>query len=87
MSGFTDWRHLGHSTVDFGWGGPVTVLPLARKLLGSVEPCFFLPYSTATSGKKDGFKVLVTLIESALPAFKKDMELFSNGHEIGQSSM
>lgn len=87
VSGFTDWRHLGHSSVDFGWGGPVTVLPLARKLLGSVEPCFFLPYSTATSEKKDGFKVLVTLVESALPAFKKDMELFSNGHEIGQSSI
>ncbi|KAE9461922.1 hypothetical protein C3L33_06173, partial [Rhododendron williamsianum] len=34
VSGFTDWRHLGHSTVDFGWGGPVTVLPLSRHLLG-----------------------------------------------------
>ncbi|GAV61508.1 Transferase domain-containing protein [Cephalotus follicularis] len=45
VSGFTDWRHLGHSTVDFGWGGPVTVLPLSKNLLGSVEPCFFLPYS------------------------------------------
>lgn len=37
VSGFTDWRHLGHSTVDFGWGGPVTVLPLGRNLLGSVD--------------------------------------------------
>ncbi|KAF2305210.1 hypothetical protein GH714_003089 [Hevea brasiliensis] len=78
VSGFTDWRHLGHSTVDFGWGGPVTVLPLSRKLLGSVEPCFFLPYSSANAGKKDGFKVLVTMQETALPAFKKEMEKFSN---------
>ncbi|KDP21060.1 hypothetical protein JCGZ_21531 [Jatropha curcas] len=78
VSGFTDWRHLGHSTVDFGWGGPVTVLPLSTKLLGSVEPCFFLPYSSANAGKKDGFKVQVTLQETALPAFKKEMEKFSN---------
>lgn len=77
VSGFTDWRHLGHSTVDFGWGGPITVLPLARNLLGSVEPCFFLPYSTASGGKKDGFKVLVTLAETALPAFTEDMKVFS----------
>ncbi|XP_050224819.1 spermidine sinapoyl-CoA acyltransferase [Mercurialis annua] len=78
VSGFTDWRHLGHSTVDFGWGGPVTVLPLSRHLVGSTEPCFFLPYSSANVGEKDGFKVLVTLQESALPAFKKEMEKFSN---------
>ncbi|XP_028780326.1 3'-N-debenzoyl-2'-deoxytaxol N-benzoyltransferase [Neltuma alba] len=87
VSGFTDWRHLGHSSVDFGWGGPVTVLPLARNLLGSVEPCFFLPYSTASSWKKDGFKVLVTLAEAALPAFREDMELFSNSHQVGQLSI
>ncbi|CAL0309296.1 unnamed protein product [Lupinus luteus] len=81
VSGFTDWRHLGHSTVDFGWGGPVTVLPLGRNLLGSVEPCFFLPYSTATEGKKDGFKVLVTLAETALPAFREDMQVFTSSQE------
>ncbi|KAF8413784.1 hypothetical protein HHK36_001777 [Tetracentron sinense] len=78
VSGFTDWRHLGHSTVDFGWGGPVTVLPLSRNLLGSVEPCFFLPYSSANEGKKDGFKVLVSLPEAAMPAFRVEMEKFSN---------
>ncbi|TKY71808.1 Spermidine sinapoyl CoA acyltransferase [Spatholobus suberectus] len=76
VSGFTDWRHLGHSTVDFGWGGPVTVLPLGRNLLGSVEPCFFLPYSTAAAGKREGFKVLVNLREAALPAFREDMQVF-----------
>lgn len=76
VSGFTDWRHLGHSTVDFGWGGPVTVLPLGRNLLGSVEPCFFLPYSTASKGKREGFKVLVNLRETALPAFRQDMKVF-----------
>ncbi|RDX58647.1 3'-N-debenzoyl-2'-deoxytaxol N-benzoyltransferase, partial [Mucuna pruriens] len=76
VSGFTDWRHLGHSTVDFGWGGPVTVLPLGRNLLGSVEPCFFLPYSTATAGKREGFKVLVTLREPAMPAFREDIQVF-----------
>lgn len=74
VSGFTDWRHLGHSGVDFGWGGPVTVLPLSWNLLGSIEPCFFLPYSSANEGKKDGFKVLVSLPEAAMPAFRKDME-------------
>ncbi|XP_027338523.1 spermidine coumaroyl-CoA acyltransferase [Abrus precatorius] len=76
VSGFTDWRHLGHSTVDFGWGGPVTVFPLGRNLLGSVEPCFFLPYSTASAVKKEGFKVLVTLALAALPAFREDMRVF-----------
>lgn len=78
VSGFTDWRHLGHSTVDFGWGGPVTVLPLSRNLLGSVEACFFLPYSSANEGKKDGFKVLVSLSESAMPSFREEMKLFSS---------
>lgn len=77
VSGFTDWRHLGHSTVDFGWGGPVTVLPLTKHLLGSVEPSYFLPYSLANEDKKDGFKVLVHLQEIAVPVFRKEMENFS----------
>lgn len=78
VSGFTDWRHLRHSTVDFGWGGPVTVLPLSRNLLGSVEPCFFLPPpSSASEGKKDGFRVLVNLRESAISAFREEMQKFS----------
>ncbi|KAK6932652.1 hypothetical protein RJ641_002276, partial [Dillenia turbinata] len=63
VSGFTDWRHLGHSSVDFGWGDPVNILPLSRHLLGSAEPCFFLPYSLANEEKKNGFKVLVYLPE------------------------
>lgn len=84
VSGFTDWRHLGHSTVDFGWGGPVTVLPLGRNLLGSVEPCFFLPYSTASAHNKDGFKVLVTLRDSALPAFRQAMQLLSTTQHTSQ---
>lgn len=77
VSGFTDWRHLGHSSVDFGWGGPVTVFPLSRHLLGSVEPCFFLPYSSANAEKKDGFKVQITLRQTAMPAFMEEMEKFS----------
>ncbi|KAG2687776.1 hypothetical protein I3760_09G066600 [Carya illinoinensis] len=87
VSGFTDWRHLGHSTVDFGWGGPVTVLPLSRNLLGSVEPCFFLPYSSGRAGiSKDGFKVQVTLEESAMPAFREEMKKFSSSsQELGSS--
>ncbi|CAJ1961854.1 unnamed protein product [Sphenostylis stenocarpa] len=81
VSGFTDWRHLGHSSVDFGWGGPVTVLPLGRNLLGSVEPCFFLPYSTTSAHQKEGFKVLVNLRHSALPAFRQDMQVFSSSQD------
>ncbi|XP_004295571.1 PREDICTED: 3'-N-debenzoyl-2'-deoxytaxol N-benzoyltransferase [Fragaria vesca subsp. vesca] len=83
VSGFTDWRHLQHSTVDFGWGGPVTVLPLSRNLLGSVEPCFFLPFS-GSNGKKDGFKIMVNLRESAMPGFRKEMDMFSS-QEFGLS--
>lgn len=78
ISGFTDWRHLGHSTVDFGWGGPVTVFPLSRHLLGSVEPCFFLPYSIASEGEKDGFKILVYLQEDAASTFKEEMDKLKN---------
>ncbi|XP_077226704.1 HXXXD-type acyl-transferase family protein [Tasmannia lanceolata] len=81
VSGFTDWRHLGHSTVDFGWGSPVTVQPLSWNLLGSVEPCFFLPYSSA-SESKDGFKVLVSLPEAAIPAFRVEMERLSSVEEL-----
>ncbi|XP_010540492.1 PREDICTED: spermidine sinapoyl-CoA acyltransferase [Tarenaya hassleriana] len=81
VSGFTDWRHLGHSAVDFGWGGPVKVLPLSNKLLGGMEPCFFLPCSG--KGKKDdGFEVLVNLREAAMPMFKEEMEKFCNGEFV-----
>lgn len=86
VSGFTDWRHLGHSTVDFGWGGPVTVLPLTRHLLGSTEPTYFLPFSSAHEEKVDGFKVLVHLQEKAMPIFKAEMEKFSR-MEFGLSPL
>ncbi|KAM3337200.1 fatty alcohol:caffeoyl-CoA acyltransferase [Capsicum galapagoense] len=79
VSAFTDWRHVGHETVDFGWGGPVTVFPLSKHLVGSVEPCFFLPHSSATEGKKDGFKVLVCLQEEAIPVFKEEMKTLEHG--------
>ncbi|CAH9050840.1 unnamed protein product [Cuscuta europaea] len=84
VSGFTDWRHIGHATVDFGWGGPVTVFPLTRHLLGGVAPCYFLPYSAAASAgaKQDGFKVLVYVQEDAMPAFKEEMEKLSGGGEL-----
>lgn len=82
VTGFTDWRYLGHSTVDFGWGGPVTVLPLSYKLLGSMEPCFFLPYSGDAGSKDSGFKVLVNLRESAMPEFKEAMDKFHKGDEF-----
>ncbi|XP_024029261.1 3'-N-debenzoyl-2'-deoxytaxol N-benzoyltransferase-like [Morus notabilis] len=85
VSGFTDWRHLGDSTVDFGWGGSVAVLLLSRHFLGSVEPCYFLPSLTASVGKKDGFKVSITLRESAMPAFKAEMDKFGRG-DFGFSS-
>ncbi|KAK2370401.1 spermidine coumaroyl-CoA acyltransferase [Trifolium repens] len=81
ISGFTDWRHLGHATVDFGWGGPVTVLALGKNLLGSVDPCYFLPYSTASAGKKEGFKVLITLAEASVLAVSKDMQVFATIQE------
>ncbi|XP_022925827.1 spermidine coumaroyl-CoA acyltransferase [Cucurbita moschata] len=77
VSAFTDWRHLGHSTVDFGWGGPATVLPLSRFLLGSVEPCFFLPHSSATSSTA-GFKVSVALRKPAMPCFREEMKKFGD---------
>lgn len=79
VSAFTDWRHLGHSTVDFGWGGPITVLPLSRSLLGSVEPCFFLPHSSANSSEAEapaGFKVSIALRKTAMPAFREEMKKF-----------
>ncbi|EPS69278.1 hypothetical protein M569_05493, partial [Genlisea aurea] len=68
VSAFTDWRHLGHSGVDFGWGAPVAVEPLSRRLLGSVEPCFFLP---AEDG--GGLKVVVHLQENVIPDFRREM--------------
>ncbi|PIN11839.1 Taxadien-5-alpha-ol O-acetyltransferase [Handroanthus impetiginosus] len=72
VSGFTDWRHLGHSTVDFGWGGPVAVVPLSTRLLGSVEPCFFLP------GNEGMIRVLAYLEEDAILAFRLEMDKLKN---------
>ncbi|KAJ1704445.1 hypothetical protein LUZ63_004224 [Rhynchospora breviuscula] len=77
VNAFTDWRRLGHSKLDFGWGPPVTVMPLSWKLLGSFEPCFFLPYSALDDRKENnGFKILVCLDEASLESFKKDMKIF-----------
>ncbi|XP_047940462.1 spermidine sinapoyl-CoA acyltransferase [Salvia hispanica] len=72
VSGFTDWRHLGHSAVDFGWGGPTAVVPLSSRLLGSVEPCFFLP------GKEGMVKVLVHLEEGVVLGFRGEMDKLRN---------
>lgn len=82
VSGFTDWRHLGHSKLDFGWGGPVSVVPLSRNILGSDEPCFFLPYSAAGKGERNGFKVLVNLPESSVAGFREEMEKFFNQYRV-----
>ncbi|KAL5998461.1 hypothetical protein ACLOJK_009401 [Asimina triloba] len=83
VSGFTDWRHLGHSGVDFGWGGPISVQPLSWRLLGSAEPCFLLPCSSANEGgMRDGFKVLVSLPAEAGPAFKEEMEMLSGKQSL-----
>ncbi|CAA7402572.1 unnamed protein product [Spirodela intermedia] len=74
VSGFTDWRHLGHSAVDFGWGSPVSVLSLSFKLLGSLEPCLLLPYPSVGGVKNGGFRALVCLAMDAMPAFREEMK-------------
>ncbi|KAJ3683638.1 hypothetical protein LUZ60_013865 [Juncus effusus] len=75
---FTDWRRLGHSEVDFGFGGPVSVMPLSWKLMGSQDPCFFLPCSVLDGGTQDGgFRVLVCLDETDLGLFKEEMKIFA----------
>uniref|UniRef100_A0ACD5XQH1 Uncharacterized protein n=1 Tax=Avena sativa TaxID=4498 RepID=A0ACD5XQH1_AVESA len=74
VSAFTDWRRLGHSEVDFGWGSPDAVLPLSWRLLGSVEPCFLLPYGAGDERRRRGFKVFVAVREEAVPRFKEEME-------------
>ncbi|KAM0922407.1 hypothetical protein ACQ4PT_006204 [Festuca glaucescens] len=73
VSAFTDWRRLGHSEVDFGWGGPDAVLPLSWRLLGSVEPCFLLPYGATDERRRRGFKVFVAVREEAVPRFNEEM--------------
>lgn len=77
VSGFTDWRHLGHSEVDFGWGSPSDVLPLSSRLLGSLEPTFLLSYATGDERKKGGFRALVCLPQNAMSNVRADMEIFS----------
>ncbi|WOL08262.1 hypothetical protein Cni_G17014 [Canna indica] len=74
VSAFTDWRHLGHSNIDFGWGGPVNVMPLSWKLLGSLEPCFFLPNGTNEVEKQNNFRMLISLPEKDMKRFKACVE-------------
>ncbi|CAM0912836.1 unnamed protein product [Alopecurus aequalis] len=81
VSAFTDWRRLGHSEVDFGWGGPDAVLPLSWRLLGSLEPCFLLPYGAGDERRRGGFKVFVAVREEAVPRFKEEMEEILLQHE------
>lgn len=83
VSGFTDWRHLGHSTVDFGWGGPVAVVPLSSRLLGSVEPCFFLPGKEGTAA----IKVLVHVKEDVVLAFRREMDELNSLEKVLQSAI
>ncbi|CAL9061613.1 unnamed protein product [Musa banksii] len=78
VSAFTDWRHLGHSDIDFGWGGPVSVMPLSWRLLGSLEPCFLLPNGADEVEKKNGFKVLISLPEKVMQSFRADMKIFAS---------
>jgi hypothetical protein len=40
-----------------------------------------LPYSTASAGKKEGFKVLITLAEASVLAVSKDMQVFASIQE------
>ncbi|KAF0901502.1 hypothetical protein E2562_003487 [Oryza meyeriana var. granulata] len=77
VSAFTDWRRLGHSEVDFGWGAPDAVLPLSWRLLGSTEPCFFLPYGAADERRRRGFKVLAAVPAQTLPCFREEMQELS----------
>lgn len=77
VSAFTDWRHLSHSDVDFGWGGPVSVMPLSWRLLGSLQPCFFLP-NCANELEKSGFRVLISLPEKVMQNFKLSMEVLAS---------
>ncbi|KAM3318776.1 hypothetical protein ACQJBY_036127 [Aegilops geniculata] len=74
VSAFTDWRRLGHSEVDFGWGRPDVVLPLSWRIIGSTFPCFLLPYSSTDERRRSGFKVLVALMDHALPCFTRKMQ-------------
>ncbi|XP_020148454.2 inactive tetrahydroanabasine acetyltransferase pauper allele [Aegilops tauschii subsp. strangulata] len=74
VSAFTDWRRLGHSEVDFGWGRPDVVLPLSWRIIGSTFPCFLLPYSSTDERRRRGFKVLVALMDHALPCFTHEMQ-------------
>ena len=86
VSAFTDWRRLGHSEVDFGWGGPDAVLPLSWRLLGSTEPCFLLPYGAGDERRRRGFKVFVAVREAAVPRFKEEMEEILLQHEPSEPS-
>lgn len=78
VSAFTDWRHLGHRDADFGRGGPVSVIPLTWTLLGSSEPCFFLPGDRGNETEKNAFKVAVSLPEKAMQALKQSMKMFAS---------
>ncbi|GJN00881.1 hypothetical protein PR202_ga18103 [Eleusine coracana subsp. coracana] len=83
VSAFTDWRRLGHGEVDFGWGGPDVVVPLTWGILGSTEPCFFLPYGVNDERRKGGFKVFVAVRGEAMPVFREEMaELLVQQHQI-----
>ncbi|GJN29605.1 hypothetical protein PR202_gb17846 [Eleusine coracana subsp. coracana] len=83
VSAFTDWRRLGHGEVDFGWGGPDVVVPLTWGILGSTEPCFFLPYGVNDERRKGGFKVFVAVRGEAVQVFREEMaELLVQQHQI-----
>ncbi|KAL4610859.1 hypothetical protein ACB092_08G082900 [Castanea dentata] len=71
---FTDWRRLGFLDIDFGWKGPINIVPVPMNMIGYVDLCMFLPPSNVYPSKKDGVRVFISLPRAAMAKFKEEMD-------------
>ena len=73
----TDWRQLGLvEEVDFGWKGPVNMIPVPWRMFGYVGLCIFI--SPSTLDPKGGLKVLLSFPATAMAKFKEEMDALLN---------
>ena len=73
----TDWRQLGLvEEVDFGWKGPVNMIPVPWRMFGYVGLCIFI--SPSTLDPKGGLRVLLSFPATAMAKFKEEMDALLN---------
>nr|A0A2Z5CVK5.1 RecName: Full=Myricetin 3-O-glucosyl 1,2-rhamnoside 6'-O-caffeoyltransferase AT2; AltName: Full=Acyltransferase 2; Short=CcAT2 [Crocosmia x crocosmiiflora]AXB26762.1 myricetin 3-O-glucosyl 1,2-rhamnoside 6'-O-caffeoyl transferase [Crocosmia x crocosmiiflora] len=69
-----DWRRLGLYEADFGWGGPMFLVPLNEH---TVTSCSTYLFKSPVASKKDVRLVTYCIVKEHLEAFRDEMNDFT----------